>query len=109
MAELPADTFRPEHWDNFCGMLSELKADGWLSDHHISIAHLDLQPRNILVDHIITGVLKWNSAIFGPRFLTCAPPMWLWGWRNDDDVGEDEELASENPPDEENRELEEDL
>ncbi|KAK3387952.1 hypothetical protein B0H63DRAFT_542423 [Podospora didyma] len=36
-------------WDNICKMTAELAARGWLDDQHCSIAHLDLEPRNILV------------------------------------------------------------
>ncbi|CEI60364.1 unnamed protein product [Fusarium venenatum] len=62
-------------------MASELEASGWFANqHYYSLAHLDLAPRNILVDPtsnkaIISAILDWDSAILAPMFMSCAPPM----------------------------------
>lgn len=64
------------------------------------LCHLDFiqAPRNIMVDMEKDGplevkaVLDWDSACFGPQFVGCEPPMWLWNWNEDD--YEDEKLAS---------------
>lgn len=48
------------------------------------LAHLDLAPRNIMVELEtdesirITGILDWDSAVFAPKFVSCRPPWWLW-------------------------------
>ena len=75
-----------------------------LGDDINCLAHLDLAGRNIMVDFHpgepikITGYLDWDSAVFAPRFVSCAPPWWLW--QDDDDATdyqEDESKASETP------------
>ncbi|KAI1781120.1 hypothetical protein F4818DRAFT_28661 [Hypoxylon cercidicola] len=111
----PEATARPRLMDQFCNMASELSEGGWLTNCYVSLAHLDLEPRNIIVDltsitepSIISAVVDWDSAVFAPQFMCCKPPVWLWTWldENDDD-GEDpdERLANEEPPTPEGRQL----
>jgi len=87
-------------------MTHELDAGGYFSQVWYSLAHLDLAPRNILIDvdtdtdtarstNIITAILDWDSAMLAPCFLSCYPPVWLWGWRDDED--EDERAANDDP------------
>jgi Ser/Thr protein kinase RdoA (MazF antagonist) len=78
-------------------MSAELDTNGWLGKHQNSLCHLDLAPRNILVDHAsnaalsrISGILDWDSAVFGPSFMSCAPPLWIWAWNDDE---EDERMV----------------
>lgn len=108
----PSDTVGPELWDRFCRMTSELDAGGWLVDRQYSIAHLDLAPRNILVNAsadaqqqlpIISGVLDWDSAVLAPMFMSCSPPLWIWAWQDDED--EDERTANDTPPTPEGQQL----
>ncbi|KAI8963091.1 kinase-like domain-containing protein [Daldinia sp. FL1419] len=96
--------------DRFCSMAGELEAGGWFDNVSYSLVHLDLHPRNILVNSasspeepIIPAVLDWDSAIFGPQFLSCVPPLWIWCWLEDED--EDERTANDDPPTIEAREL----
>ncbi|KAI1181370.1 hypothetical protein F5B17DRAFT_453148 [Nemania serpens] len=96
--------------DRFTAMASELDEDGWFANDHYSLAHLDLHPRNILVNPtsdteipIISGVMDWDNAILAPMFMSCQPPLWLWGWKHDED--EDERTANDEPPTVESREL----
>ncbi|KAI1133276.1 hypothetical protein F5Y10DRAFT_287670 [Nemania abortiva] len=110
LMEYPQDTFRIKYMHHFMTMVSELHQDGWLTNHHYSLAHLDLVPRNILVNPtsqvlspIISGILDWDSAILAPMFMSCKPPLWLWDWKDDED--EDERTANEEPPTAESREL----
>jgi aminoglycoside phosphotransferase (APT) family kinase protein len=88
-----------ESLDRYIVMASEMDALGYLSDNQISLCHLDLAPRNIHVtpkkSPIISAILDWDSAVFVPRFMSCAPPMWLWAWNDDED--EDERLVNEPP------------
>ncbi|KAF7553337.1 hypothetical protein G7Z17_g3722 [Cylindrodendrum hubeiense] len=110
LERFPTDFVTPEFMDKFCQMTSELDAGGWLASTHYSIAHLDLAPRNILVNPtqgekvpIISGVLDWDNAVLAPMFMSCAPPMWIWAWQDDDE--EDERCANDRPPTSEGREL----
>ncbi|KAI8956836.1 kinase-like domain-containing protein [Daldinia sp. FL1419] len=96
--------------DNFCNIVQELETDGYFVDCHISLAHLDMHPRNIMLNPtsdteqpIVSGILDWDSAVFAPQFMCCAPPLWLWAWNDDDD--EDERTADELPPTPEGRQL----
>ena len=75
-----------------------------LGDDINCLAHLDLAGRNIMVECPpgeplkITAYLDWDSAVFAPRFVGCAPPWWLW--QDDDDATdyqEDESKANETP------------
>lgn len=109
---LPKDTFRPARFDEFCKMVSEMDAAGYFKqlDGHFALSHLDLEPRNILVDHnappgspIISGILDWDSAVLAPVFMSCTPPMWIWSWQEEED--EDERLANEVPATTEQQEL----
>lgn len=100
----------PKFLDRFCDMASELEADGWFADTHYSLAHLDLAPRNILVNPtldvqtpIISAVLDCDNAVLAPMFMSCAPPMWIWAWNDDED--EDERTANDKPPTQEGVQL----
>ncbi|GKU22422.1 unnamed protein product [Fusarium langsethiae] len=106
----PTDTVGPNLMDQFTQMAMELDASGYFADQHYSIAHLDLAPRNILVDSttdtnlpIISAVLDWDSAVLAPMFMSCTPPMWIWDWQDDED--EDEWTANNTPPTPEGQEL----
>ncbi|KAJ0124448.1 hypothetical protein J7T55_005786 [Diaporthe amygdali] len=98
--------------NQFCTMVSEMNAHGYFKNFngHFALSHLDLEPRNILVDPgtssdspIISGILDWDSAVLAPAFMSCAPPMWIWNWQEDED--EDERLANEEPATIEQKEL----
>lgn len=108
----PKDSFRPARIDQFCNMASEMDAAGYFVklDGHFALSHLDLEPRNILVDQdspsecpIISGILDWDSAVLAPAFMSCTPPMWIWSWKEDED--EDERMANEEPATSEEKEL----
>jgi aminoglycoside phosphotransferase (APT) family kinase protein len=108
--QCPTDTIRPRLMDRFCTMASELDAGKWLTSLPNCLAHLDLAPRNILVNPaldthlpIISGVLDWDSAVLAPIFMSCTPPLWIWAWQDDDD--EDERTANDGPATPEARQL----
>lgn len=74
-------------WDHQMQRLTEVASamNGLgVFDNENCLAHLDLAPRNIMVqvdndESIkITAVLDWDSAVFAPRFVSCRPPWWLW-------------------------------
>ncbi|KAL9632492.1 MAG: hypothetical protein Q9164_005286 [Protoblastenia rupestris] len=81
-------------------------------DNDNCLCHLDFQARNIMIDIrgdsslTVTGILDWDSAVFAPRFVGCAPPHWMWADENDEDFDElDEGKASEEPKSENNRNI----
>ncbi len=95
------------NWD-FMHRLAEVAAQMnrmcLLGDDINCLAHMDLAGRNIMVEFHpveplkITGYLDWDSAIFAPRFIACAPPWWLWQDEDDEiDYQEDESKANETP------------
>ena len=53
-------------------------------DERFHLIHGDLFPRNILVRPTssvsveITGVIDWDMAHFGPKFMATAPPLFFW-------------------------------
>ena len=75
-----------------------------LGDNVNCLTHLDLAGRNIMVEFHpgeplkIRGYLDWDSAVFAPRFVSCAPPWWLWQDDDDEtDYQDDESRANETP------------
>ncbi|KAI0882489.1 uncharacterized protein GGS22DRAFT_195765 [Annulohypoxylon maeteangense] len=107
---LPGNNSWPRLRDKLCQVASEMKAGGWFRDCHTSLAHLNLVPRNILVNPttdttrpIISGILDWDSSVFVPQFMGCQPPMWLWAWNNGG--YQDESQANAMPPTPEARQL----
>lgn len=94
--------------DQFTTMVNEMHEDGWFAGNDICLCHLDFEPRNILVDAIrdapqpiISGILDWDSAVLAPSFMSCAPPLWIWAWLDDEEG--DERTANDVPPTEEGR------
>ncbi|KAI1075581.1 hypothetical protein F5B20DRAFT_585171 [Whalleya microplaca] len=76
-----------DHFDYFrpCQLMIEDMIDRGLFEPEndvICLLHSDLYPQNIMVDFtpnlVITGVLDWDNAKFGPRFAGRVPPWWLW-------------------------------
>jgi aminoglycoside phosphotransferase (APT) family kinase protein len=102
LEQYPSDTLRPKLFDQFVTMASEMDAGDLFKDNEVSLCHLDLAPRNILIGHApdsvklaIVGVLDWDSAASAPSFMSCAPPLWIWAWSDDED--EDERTANDVP------------
>ena len=103
-------THRPDgiyDWD-FMHRLAEVAGQMnkmcFLGDDINCLAHADLAARNIMVEFHpgeplkITGYLDWDSAVFAPRFVSCAPPWWLWQADDDaTDYQDDESKANETP------------
>ena len=90
-----------------CNLMASLTAAaremdqlGYFDDKKNVLCHLDLEPRNVLInlepEVAFSGVLDWDSAMFAPVFMSCAPPFWLWGWQDEED--EDEQRANDMPP-----------
>ncbi|KAL8756778.1 MAG: hypothetical protein Q9199_002702 [Rusavskia elegans] len=109
----PASAFRPPHYDRLIAIAKDMDAAGLFKDTSFTLCHLDLYPRNVMVDvqsdgaANITGVLDWDSAVFAPDFVVCAPPSWIWAWKEDDDEPLDE--AEITPANREDQELKRDF
>ena len=106
------------HWDyqhRFVEVAEQMNRLGVFKDQEFCLCHLDFYARNIMVDLkpddsiALTAVLDWDSAVFAPKFVSCAPPWWLWQDDPDDDGSDwdelDESKAQEEPKTENGREL----
>ena len=103
------------NWDfmhRLAGVAGQMERMSLLGDDINCLAHLDLAGRNIMVEFPpgeplkITGYLDWDSAIFAPRFVACAPPWWLWQDEDDEtDYQEDESKVNETPARPHNQEI----
>ena len=93
------DLFGSDIMDNLTTVAREMDDKGYFDDNRIVLCHLDLEPRNVIIslepEVSISGILDWDSAVFAPIFMTCAPPFWLWGWNDEED--EDEKKANDTP------------
>ena len=90
-------------WDSLIDAAEEIDRYGLFKDDKMSLCHLDLQPRNIMAEIQkdqslkITGCLDWDSAVFAPKFVGCAPPRWLWA-DEEGEYNEDDELGANDVP-----------
>lgn len=99
-----------KQYDCLATMADQMDEMGFFGSGLNCLCHLDLlgAPRNIMVDiksdgHLsITGILDWDSAVFAPKFVGCAPPMWLWAW---DEEEENEKHANDTPLDPRDQEI----
>ncbi|KAI2617287.1 hypothetical protein GGS26DRAFT_603219 [Hypomontagnella submonticulosa] len=93
----PQNLFTAFYIDRFTTMVEELDDAGFLDNVPYSLAHLDLAPRNVMVNpssdveqSIISAIIDWDSAIIGPMFMTCMPPVWLWAYDREDESDEED-------------------
>ena len=106
----PASIRWSKRYDRLVTMADQMDELGFLGNDMNCLCHLDLlgAPRNIMAninsdDSLsITGILDWDSAVFAPRFVGCAPPMWLWAWSDEE---EDETHANDTPSTPEDQEI----
>ena len=75
------------YWDyqlQFVQAAKEMADIGFLGDGQNCLCHFDLAARNVMVQILpngsptISGIVDWDSAVFAPTFVSCAPPSWLW-------------------------------
>lgn len=100
----PASIRWSKQFDHLVTMADQMDDLDFLGNDMNCLCHLDLlgAPRNIMADINsdsslnITGILDWDSAVFAPRFVGCAPPMWLWAW-DEEEEEEDERHANDTP------------
>ncbi|KAF2650069.1 hypothetical protein K491DRAFT_573830, partial [Lophiostoma macrostomum CBS 122681] len=96
-------------WPSFSRIVTAMNALGFFHDKQHYLTHLDLEPRNLMVQVIndkstrLSGILDWDEALFAPAFMNRKPPQWLWDWQDDDE--EDESKANDVPLDAGNWEI----
>lgn len=78
-----------ELYDDMLKVVREMNDLGLFEPDLNCLCHLDLHPRNIMVEYNaedsirVTGVLDWDEAVVAPKFVNCQPPGWLWGYDKD--------------------------
>lgn len=72
-------------------ILAALDKAAWEVDNHVALCHMDLGPRNILVQRDretrlwgATAILDWDRGLFAPQFVCCAQLPWIWGGEEDE-------------------------
>ena len=76
-------------WDGMLKVIEEMDDLGLFKSLNHCLCHVDLYPRNIMAkihpdgSIRITGILDWDEAVVAPKFVTCEPPAWLWGFDDD--------------------------
>lgn len=78
-------------WPRLLDCVREMDRLGCFDGVEISLCHVDLHDRNVMVsiDPVdssvnIAAVLDWDEAVFAPQFVQCEPPTWMW--RDEDAV-----------------------
>ena len=75
------------YWDyqfQFVQVAQEMDSLDILGDGQNCLCHFDLAARNVMVQNLpngsvtISGIVDWDSAAFAAKFVSCAPPSWLW-------------------------------
>lgn len=97
----PGATMTVDRYQRLAAVAEQMDVAGLFKDIPNCLCHLDLMPRNMLVDirddgsATISGVLDWDSAILAPSFISCSPPSWIWNWAEDEE--EDPAKANDTP------------
>ena len=101
----PIDILYRDQMRLLAEVASEMNALGMFSAGNC-LTHMDLAARNIMVelgpqDSIrVTGVLDWDEALFGPKWVSCRPTWWLWqDEKYTEDAMVEEEHANDTPDD----------
>ncbi|MCJ1460718.1 hypothetical protein MMC28_011100 [Mycoblastus sanguinarius] len=107
----PAEIGRESILDRLVTAANQMEELGYLDCDCYCLTHYDLDPRNIMVDIQLDGILKisgildWDLAMFAPKWVSCKPPMWIWNWL--DGGSEEETKANDEPQTAEQQELKE--
>lgn len=92
------------YWDyqlQFVEAAKRMDSLGILGDGQNCLCHFDLAARNVMVEILpngsltISGIVDWDSAVFAPTFVSCAPPSWLW---TDQKLYDTDELEASSTP-----------
>ena len=76
-------------WDTMLKIIEDMDDMGLFKSDKHCLCHVDLYPRNIMANiqpdgsvHI-SAILDWDEAVVAPKFVSCQPPAWLWGFDDD--------------------------
>ncbi len=76
-ARRPAQTSRPELWDQFAAAYAAIDAPPWNEPAHTCLLHRDLHPLNVLWDNNeIAAVVDWANACIGHPYADLAHLRW---------------------------------
>ena len=98
------------YWDyqyKFVQATKQMDSLDILGDGQNCLCHFDLAARNIMVQILpngsltISGIVDWDSAAFAPKFVSCAPPSWLWNDQKYYDADESEDSGVPSTPEQE--------
>lgn len=76
-------------YDDLLKVVREMDDLGVFKSNQNCLCHLDLHPRNVMVESHsensiqVTSILDWDDAVVAPKFVNCQPPGWLWGYDKD--------------------------
>ena len=111
LLESPAQILYWDYQLQFVQAAKEMERVGYLGNGQNCLCHFDLEARNVMVQILpngsptISGIIDWDSAVFAPTFVSCAPPSWLW--TDPKYLDEDEFEASSTPSTPEQKEIKE--
>ncbi|KAF6218204.1 hypothetical protein HO133_006165 [Letharia lupina] len=95
------------YWDyqyQFVQVTKQMDSIGILGDGQNCLCHFDLAARNVMVQVLpngaltVSGMVDWDSAAFAPKFVSCAPPSWLWTDQKYYDAEESETSSTPSTP-----------
>ena len=107
LLENPAQILYWDYQYQFVQVAKQMSSLDILGDGYNCLYHFDLAARNIMVQIpgdgslTVTGVLDWDSAAFAPKFVSCAPPSWLWTEQKYYDAEEGEASSMPSTPEQE--------
>ena len=81
-------------YKDLLAIMKDLEQEGAFNSgpHPVVLNHWDLEPRNIMVDHMegawkITGIIDWDDALALPRPLARRAPDWIWDFEPQEFTG----------------------
>ena len=107
LLENPAQILDWDYQYQFVQVTKQMDSLEILGDGYNCLCHFDLAARNIMVQILtdgsltISGILDWDSAAFAPKFVSCAPPSWLWTEQKYYDAEEGEMSSKPSTPEQE--------
>ena len=107
LLESPAQILYWDYQFRFVQVAKQMDSLGILGDGENCLCHFDLAARNIMVQIqpngslTISGIVDWDSAAFAPKFVSCAPPSWLWTNQKYYDAEESEASSTPSTPEQE--------
>ena len=107
LLENPAQILYWDYQYQFVQVTKQMDSLDILGDGYNCLCHFDFAARNIMVQVLadgaltISGILDWDSAAFAPKFVSCAPPSWLWAEQKYYDAEEGEVSSMPSTPEQE--------